>query len=79
MNVEQSSLHVSNATSLPPVVMLLLYTGSVGGQRTTLASSHDPAFIFSRLIDLTAGMISPENGAPYFLLTSNPTNAPAFR
>jgi uncharacterized 2Fe-2S/4Fe-4S cluster protein (DUF4445 family) len=36
----------------------------VGGQQTTLTSSHDLACKFSQLIDLTAGKLSVENGAP---------------
>ena len=36
----------------------------VGGQQTTLTSSHDLACKSSQLIDLTVGKISLENGAP---------------
>ncbi|MCG6533541.1 MAG: transposase [Syntrophales bacterium LBB04] len=36
----------------------------VGGQQTTLTSSHDLTCKSSQLIDLTAGKLSVENGAP---------------
>ena len=40
------------------------WVATVGGQQTTLTSSHDLACKSSQLIDLTAGKLSVENRAP---------------